>query len=687
MLNNLIIPLDEICNQDNKKIGLKAWSLGLIKSELGNVPTGYVFSSDFFHMFLQMGKILEPINELLKDKDNLTKKERIKLLIFNTEFSEHLKIGVLNTLKSLSSNIAIRSSFPFEDQKEFSGAGQFATYLNVRNELDEVISYVKKCWISFFESMIDLNVIDNINDLNLAVIIQDFFAFKKLGVSFSIHPVTGEEIILIESSTVANSVVEGGKSSITSYEIDKSTLEILGHRTSLESEMKACEIKILSQMTLKLESFFENGVDIEWGICAGGKIWLVQARSITTSIKKKNLLEETMTIRYIDIDDPIMPNLPLNKYYKGLIQQHWKKRKWMREEAKKFGVPLYNLGLLIFKKEAVHTEMYYEIVDYHDSDKLYIMFEANGSTYDMIIKKEELSMIIDTYYSKYVGEIIIWISEYYEPEYSGLATVLNDRILIEYVPGDIDGLVKPGAQFSTLIFDLEGNIIDKQLAAVTSYWALDMNKRKTYTLTLPLAQVFNLPDHIVTDAIELAKIMCKRFGNVRVEWVCVKNRARIYDLSVENQDLNLNNIVKSHSSDFRILSPGQASGSVILLTEGKLLEIKKLIKKRRSVVPSIAELEEFSKQEVIEMKKYILSTNSDCNPIIVSKYPDLNLCMFIPEAAGFIFEEGALLSHMGIILREAGIPAIIVPKATSLFKENQEVIINNRGAQEAVINN
>ena len=46
--------------------------------------------------------------------------------------------------------------------------------------------------------------------------------------------------------------------------------------------------------------------------------------------------------------------------------------------------------------------------------------------------------------------------------------------------------------------------------------------------------------------------------------------------------------------------------------------------------------------------------------IVAASRPVAVLSMLIGVVDGFLFEEGALLSHLGILLREAGVPAAIV---------------------------
>lgn len=107
----------------------------------------------------------------------------------------------------------------------------------------------------------------------------------------------------------------------------------------------------------------------------------------------------------------------------------------------------------------------------------------------------------------------------------------------------------------------------------------------------------------------------------------------------------------------RVLSGGIARGRVQRLGIDQLLTDS-------SIAPIISISEPASPQQQLELLGQ-LQTRLDLDRteggvIVAAARPIAILSMLIGVVDGFLFEEGALLSHLGILLREAGVPAVIV---------------------------
>ncbi len=60
-------------------------------------------------------------------------------------------------------------------------------------------------------------------------------------------------------------------------------------------------------------------------------------------------------------------------------------------------------------------------------------------------------------------------------------------------------------------------------------------------------------------------------------------------------------------------------------------------------------------------------------PIVVADYPGRTFAVLTPYVSGFIFQRGALLAHLPIILREKRIPAVVFPNAKEVFRTGDRV--------------
>ncbi len=110
-------------------------------------------------------------------------------------------------------------------------------------------------------------------------------------------------------------------------------------------------------------------------------------------------------------------------------------------------------------------------------------------------------------------------------------------------------------------------------------------------------------------------------------------------------------------SDGRILSAGVARGRVQRLDIDELLT-------ESSVAPIISISEQVSPEQQVDLLAQLRARldldRTEDGIIIAAPRPIAVLSMLIGIVDGFLFEEGALLSHLGILLREAGVPAVIV---------------------------
>ncbi len=105
----------------------------------------------------------------------------------------------------------------------------------------------------------------------------------------------------------------------------------------------------------------------------------------------------------------------------------------------------------------------------------------------------------------------------------------------------------------------------------------------------------------------------------------------------------------------RVLSAGVASGRVQLLSIDETLT-------ESSIAPIISIAQPVSvENETLLLGHLRQRLSLDGTGVIVAvSRPIAVLSMLIGVVDGFLFEEGALLSHLGILLREAGVPAAIV---------------------------
>ena len=105
----------------------------------------------------------------------------------------------------------------------------------------------------------------------------------------------------------------------------------------------------------------------------------------------------------------------------------------------------------------------------------------------------------------------------------------------------------------------------------------------------------------------------------------------------------------------RVLSPGLAAGRVQHLDIDEVLT-------ESSIAPIISIAQPVTAENhalLLDQLRERLSLDG-ADVIVAAARPIAVLSILIGVVGGFLFEEGALLSHLGILLREAGVPAAIV---------------------------
>jgi pyruvate,water dikinase len=202
--------------------------------------------------------------------------------------------------------VAVRSSATAEDLPFASFAGQQDTYLNVVGA-DAVLDAVRRCWASLWTDRAyayrDSNGIDH-NTVELAVVVQLMVDAEVAGVLFTANPVTGRrhEAVIDANAGLGETVVSGSVNP-DHFVVDTATGRILQRRLgdkkiairavagggtesvqldSAEPCLSDTQIRELTALGDRVERHYGSPQDTEWAIDADGRLWLTQARPVTT---------------------------------------------------------------------------------------------------------------------------------------------------------------------------------------------------------------------------------------------------------------------------------------------------------------------------------------------------------------------------------------------------------------------
>jgi phosphohistidine swiveling domain-containing protein len=181
--------------------GAKAINLAKLIGDGFPVPRGFALTYDALSFFISVNALQEPLDALLAEIDNTEpgaledRPSRIRQLIEGVEIPGELKSEIEQVSEQLSTGVSVRSSSNLEDRANFSFAGQHDSFLNISGT-GSIEASIKKVWASGFSdrAMAYLRTLNMpVAQVQMGVIIQEMVQADSAGVSFSIHPVTGDK--------------------------------------------------------------------------------------------------------------------------------------------------------------------------------------------------------------------------------------------------------------------------------------------------------------------------------------------------------------------------------------------------------------------------------------------------------------------------------------------------------------
>ncbi len=316
---------EELSKNDIPLVGGKNANLGELINIGIPVPPGFALTAKAYKDFIETTGLKQKIKELIEsidinDYEVLERGSRqIRGLIIGENIPQNIAEEIESAYLKLSEKVkeenprvAVRSSATAEDLPTASFAGQQATFLNVKGK-DALIRSVKECWASLFTARAifyrETNGFDHFKVL-ISVGVQKMIESKASGIMFSVDPVTGEDVVVIESSWGLGEYVVGGKVIPDRFVVDKKTLQIIkreirekpvglffDEEMGVNVEKKIPEEKVkapsltdeevveLAKLGIKIEKHYGKPMDMEFAV--EDRVYIVQARPVTAIGRKK----------------------------------------------------------------------------------------------------------------------------------------------------------------------------------------------------------------------------------------------------------------------------------------------------------------------------------------------------------------------------------------------------------------
>ncbi|MBI4498610.1 MAG: phosphoenolpyruvate synthase [Chloroflexi bacterium] len=321
----LVTWFEELSREAVPIAGGKGANLGEMTKAGLPVPPGFVVTVDAYRRFYQESGLADEVAARLArlnvdDPAQLRDvSEALQGLIRRARVPDEVRRAIADAYTTLSQRqgverefVAVRSSATVEDTAQFSFAGMFQSFLNVRGP-DELVRRVKDCWASLFGARVLFYRVKQglVGESLIAVIVQRMVNAEKSGVLFTVDPATSDpKTLVIEAAWGLGEVVVGGQVGPDRYEVDKDSLALrrkaIGYkdfmlvrdpqtgenvRIDLPEEQATApvltddEIRALADLGRRDEAHYGAPQDVEWAI-EEGQVFLVQTRPVTTLVER-----------------------------------------------------------------------------------------------------------------------------------------------------------------------------------------------------------------------------------------------------------------------------------------------------------------------------------------------------------------------------------------------------------------
>jgi pyruvate, water dikinase len=269
----LVLDFDDERCRDVELTGGKGASLASMTANGLPVPPGFVITSPAFAEVVDGPELLKHLQAKDLEAARAVVAATVPPRDLIKEHYDKLPQGV---------TVAVRSSACAEDSNDASYAGQQETYLFVET-FDEVMEKVVECWLSFFSerAMFYREHKGDLDDIQMAVVVQQMVDATKAGVMFTVDPVNHrKDRVVVEAARGIGENVVSGEVTPDYYTLDRK-----GHlkkaRIVDEQVLSESELGDLVTMGLHLAELNGSPQDIEWAYDDTG-LFMLQSRPVTT---------------------------------------------------------------------------------------------------------------------------------------------------------------------------------------------------------------------------------------------------------------------------------------------------------------------------------------------------------------------------------------------------------------------
>ena len=288
----LLIPLERALNA--RECGAKAVNLARMLRAGLPVPPGFVLPASALDACIAAGAMRAPLADLEQrlgspDADQAAAAEaRVGALFESMPLPAPIRAALVRASRQLVAPLAVRSSAAGEDGALASYAGLLCSTLEVEG-MAALERALRRTWASRWSARVARYARGRSQSpATLAVIIQSQVQAQCAGVLFTRSPLPGcEDEMLCEycqgtaEHLVSGSITPGRLSIARAHPLAPCAFE----QACAADALPAASLASLASFALSAERLFGAAQDIEWAIDRSRRVWLVQSRPITATVR------------------------------------------------------------------------------------------------------------------------------------------------------------------------------------------------------------------------------------------------------------------------------------------------------------------------------------------------------------------------------------------------------------------
>ena len=302
-MTSFIVPLTSAAAADSDRVGPKAANLARLHRAGLPTPGGFCISADAYRRQIQHLGIAEAV-EAYPQGDPATQRKlsvEIRLALYQSDLAPDVLAAILGAWWEQQKPAAVRSSALIEDRADSSFAGQFESFLGVREDA-EFLTALRACWAALWTTNARRGMAQhdlNPADTAMAVLIQPLIAARASGGGLS-ETADGHMVLSATwglGSTIAQGEVVPDRIVLTRQGFVRTNepgrkhhREACGHGPGTAAQavpddlarapcLEAGQATTLGRLMRKAEEILGHPVEIEWALDDDG-FKLLQARPL-----------------------------------------------------------------------------------------------------------------------------------------------------------------------------------------------------------------------------------------------------------------------------------------------------------------------------------------------------------------------------------------------------------------------